>query len=168
MKNSLVKYGLLFIVSVILQVLLMNNIQFSGFVNPYIYLLFILLLPFNTPRYLLLLLGFALGLSVDMFSNTPGVHAAATVFVAFLRPLLVNVSYALDEQDGSKAPTLAYMGFLNFLRYAAVVVFIHHFVLFFVEAFSFVGIIHTLIRTLLSALFSLILIVISQYLIFRK
>lgn len=168
MKTSFLKYGLLFVVSVLVQVLFMTQIQFSGFVNPYFYLLFIILLPFNTPRVVLLLLGFVLGLVVDGFSNTPGMHTAATVFVAFLRPLLVNVSYALDEQDNSKAPTLEYMGFFNFLRYAAVIVFIHHFILFFIEAFSFVAITQTLLRILLSAIFSLALLVISQFIAFRK
>lgn len=168
MANNFLKYSLLFIVSVLLQVLFMNNIQFSGFVNPYIYLLFILLLPFNTPRYLLVLLGFALGITVDMFSNTPGIHATATVFVAFMRPLLVNVSYVLEEQDGNKSPTLMYMGFFNFLKYAAVVVLVHHILLFFIESFSFVGIFGTLLRILLSSLASLLFIVLSQFIIFRK
>lgn len=168
MVNNILKYGLLFIVSVLLQVLFMNNIQFSGFVNPYIYLLFILLLPFNTPRYLLLLLGFILGITVDMFSNTPGIHTSATVLVAFLRPFLINVSYVLDEQDGNKAPTLLYMGFFNFLKYAAVVILVHHTMLFLIEAFSFVGIFHTLLRILCSSLASLLFVVLSQFLIFRK
>lgn len=87
MIRDLLKYTIMLVVLVLLQVLLLNNIQFSGYINPYMYVLFILLLPFETPRYLLLLLGFFLGLLVDIFSNTPGFHASATTFLAFCAPI---------------------------------------------------------------------------------
>ena len=101
MNKKLHWYILLFLVSVLVQVLIMNNMQFSRFVNPYFYVLFILLLPINFPRYLLLILGFVLGITIDVFSNTPGIHASSAVFMAFLRPYVINASN-VDEQDHKK------------------------------------------------------------------
>lgn len=75
------KYAIMFVSLVLVQVLILNNIQFSGFVNPYVYVLFILLLPFTIPGYLLLGLSFLMGISIDIFSNTLGLHAAASVFL---------------------------------------------------------------------------------------
>ena len=71
-----------FIVLIVLQVLVLNNVQFLGFLNPYIYILFILSLPVKFPRWITLILGFVLGLIIDVFSNTIGTHAFATVLIA--------------------------------------------------------------------------------------
>ena len=77
MANQLIKYGFIFIALVLTQVLVLNHIQFSGFVNPYIYVLFVLLLPMGSPRYVVLLLAFFIGLTIDVFSNSPGIHSFA-------------------------------------------------------------------------------------------
>lgn len=160
-------YILLFVVVVLIQVLFMNNIQFSRFVNPYFYILFILLLPINFPRYLLLLLGFFLGLTIDIFSNTIGIHASATVFIAFLRPFVINASN-LEDKEQAMSPTLANIGFAWFFKYVAILILVHHFFLFYVEIFSFQGFLQTFLRSFLSSIFTFIFIVISQFLIFRK
>lgn len=160
-------YILLFVVTVLIQVLIMNNIQFSRFVNPYFYVLFILLLPINFPRYLILILGFALGLSIDVFSNTPGIHASASVFMAFLRPYVINASN-LDDKEPLIIPSIANIGGAMFVRYAAILIIVHHFFLFYVEVFSFHAFFQTFLRSFLSSIFSFIFIVISQFLIFRK
>lgn len=167
MNRPIVIYSLLFAVSVLVQVLIMNHIQFSHFVNPYFYLLFLLLLPVGVPRYMLLLLGFGLGLTIDLFSNTPGVHASATVLVAFIRPFLLNTAN-LDEQEKAIRPTIYNMGFTSFIRYAAIIVLIHHFVMFYLEVFSFTGFFQTFLRSFFSSIFTFVFIVISQFLIFRK
>ena len=74
-----------FLIVVLVQVLVMNNIQISGLIIPYVYILFILLMPFETPKWLLLINAFLLGLSIDFFSHTLGMHAAASVFIAWIR-----------------------------------------------------------------------------------
>jgi rod shape-determining protein MreD len=160
-------YFTLFIVVVLIQVLFMNNIQFSGFVNPYFYVLFILLMPISTPRYLLLLLGFVLGVTVDVFSNTPGIHASATVFMAFVRPAVVNASN-IDDNDYILIPSIARFGFRWFVRYAGLLILLHHLFLFYIEMFTFNGFFQTLLRSLLSSIFTFVFIVISQFLMFRK
>jgi rod shape-determining protein MreD len=90
MINSIFRYGLIFVLLILLQVLLFNNIQFSGYINPYIYVMFILLLPVEIPAWLMLLLSFATGVIIDYFSGSPGVHSSATVLAGFVRPLHVS------------------------------------------------------------------------------
>ena len=157
-----------FIVLVLVQILVFNNIQFSGYVVPYIYILFILLLPFETPRWLLLLAAFTLGISVDLFTQTPGMHAAASVFMAFLRPWVLGMSAPRDGYEPGTYPRLYFYGFQWFLRYTVILVLAHHLVLFYIEVFRFSEFFSTLLRVLLSSLFSIILIILSQYFIFRK
>jgi rod shape-determining protein MreD len=166
-NNNYWKYILLFVVSVLLQVLFMNNLQFSGYVDPYVYILFLLLLPVGIPTYQLLLLGFLLGFSVDIFSNTFGIHASASVFAAFIRPFVVSSPNG-EEQERWISPTILNTNLAWFLKYAAIMVGAHHFFLFFIEAFSFHNFFYTLLRSVLSSIFSLILIVLSQFIVFRK
>lgn len=167
MNNSYGKYILMFVLVVLIQVLFMNNIQFSGFVNPYFYVLFILLLPLNTPRYLLLILGFILGLSIDVFTNTPGIHASATVFMAFVRPFFINTSN-MEDSEKFMSPTIWNLGFGSFVRYALILIVLHHFFLFYIEVFSFHGFIQTFLRSFFSSIFTFIFIVLSQLIMFRK
>ena len=97
MGQVLIKYAIIFVVLVLIQVLFLNQVQFSGFVNPYIYILFIMLLPLKAPRYAILIGAFLLGLSVDIFSNTLGIHAFASVFIAYVRPVIIRVITNREE-----------------------------------------------------------------------
>lgn len=167
MGRQIIKYALMFIGLILTQVLIFNHIQFSGFVNPYIYVLFILLLPISSPRYLVLLLAFLLGISVDIFSNSLGIHSFATVFVAYLRPIVIRV-ISNREEDRNDYPGLAQNKFPWFFGYITIMVIIHHLVLFYVEVFTFTNFFETLVRVLLSSVFSIIVIVLSQFIVFRE
>ena len=174
MNNHLIMINFLyrnigrFIVLVLIQVLILDNIQFSGYVNPFIYVLFILLLPFETPNWLIILLGFVLGLTIDLFSNTIGMHAFATVFMAFLRPYVLKIIEPHDGYEPGTFPRLYYFGFTWFLKYSIILVFLHHLFLFYIEVFRFTDFFSTLMRVILSVLFSMVIIVLSQYFILRK
>ncbi|HOO83416.1 MAG TPA: rod shape-determining protein MreD [Prolixibacteraceae bacterium] len=167
MNKKPVWYIALFIIVVLIQVLFMNNMQFSKFVNPYFYVLFILLMPVSTPRYAMLLLGFVLGLCIDVFSNTPGIHTSATVFMAFLRPVVVNPS-TIDDADVILPVSIVHFGFWWFVKYAGILILLHHLFLFFIEMFTFDHFFTTLSRSFLSAIFTFVFVVISQFLMFRK
>ena len=156
------------IMLVFFQVFILNNIQFSGFVNPYFYVLFILLLPFETPKWLLLTLGFVLGLSIDLFSNTPGLHASATVFMAFLRPLVLDYFAPRDGYESGTFPRVYYYGFVWFFQYSSILILAHHFFLFYIEVFRLDDFFLTFWRVVLSSIFTIFLVVISQYFIYRK
>lgn len=162
-----IKYALMFLVLLAVQVLFLNQIQFSGYINPYIYILFIMLLPLNMPRYAILLLAFLMGMGVDIFSNSLGVHSFAAVFLAYVRPAIIRV-ITNREEDMSDYPGLAQTGFRWFLGYAVICVLLHHLVLFYVEVFTLANFLNTLSRALLSSVFSFFVIVLSQFIIFRE
>ena len=124
-----------FVLLVLVQVLVLNNIQFLGYINPYIYILFILSLPFQTPRWFTLLLAFALGLTIDAFSNTMGMHAFAAVMVAFLRTGIIKLFTAIEEGN-NPTPSFHTFGVSAYIKYVVTLVIIHHATLFFLEAFS--------------------------------
>lgn len=166
MQSPGIKYILMFIVLVVVQVLFLNQIQFSGYINPYVYVLFILLLPLSAPRYAVLLLSFFIGLTIDIFSNTLGMHSFASVFIAYLRPAIIRV-ITNREEDMNDYPGMAYTGFAWFLTYTAIMVFIHHTVLFYIEVFTFHNFFNTLYRAFLSSVFSIFVIVLSQFIVFR-
>jgi len=163
MNSGSFKYIGSWVILVLIQVLLLNHIQVSGCINPYLYILFILTLPFNIPNYLLLILGFALGLNIDIFTNTLGMHAAATTFLAFVRPFVINLISGRDVLELNQFPRISELGFSWFLRYTTILVLVHHVFLFFIEVFTFSGFFHTLLRCLLSSALTIVLILISQY-----
>jgi rod shape-determining protein MreD len=152
-----------FILLVFVQVLVLNNIQFLGYLNPYLYILFILALPVHLRQWIVLLLAFALGLTIDAFSNTMGLHAFATVFMAFLRLPIIKLFATIDE-GVNPSPSFRTFGILDYLKYAVTLVLMHHVVLFFLEAFTFAYIGTLLIKILLSSLVTILLTVAIQLL----
>lgn len=162
------KYIIMFILLVFVQVLILNNIQFSGYINPYIYILFILLLPLTIPGYFLLLLSFFLGITIDIFSNTPGVHAGASVLLGFVRPGISRLVASREFIDKGYNPSLSQLGFANFLKYVTISVLIHHLFLFYAEVFSFSDFLNTFLRFIFSSIFSIIIILSSQLIIFKN
>jgi hypothetical protein len=164
MNRLLISNILRFIILIPIQVLVLDNINLGGSVNPYLYTLFIIMLPFEVSGYILLLSSFMLGLSVDIFSGTPGMHAAASTFAAFIRPAVIRfVGMGKDIDPGSQ-PSVFDQGFTLFFFYALILVFFHHMFLFFIEVFRISGILSIIQRTLLSTIFTMGLIIIVQYL----
>lgn len=156
-----------FIVLVLFQVLVVNNIQLGTLLIPFIYTLFILLLPFETPGWLLLIIAFLLGISIDIFTNTPGLHAASTVFMSALRPSILRSIAPRDGYETGSFPRLAFYGFTWFLKYAIILIFVHHLFFFILESFGFKEFLSILLRTFLSSTVSIFLIILSQYIIYR-
>ena len=157
-----------FVLLVFFQVFILNNLQVGGFINPFVYILFILLLPFETPKWFLLVMGFFLGFTIDLFFHTPGIHASATVFMAFLRPYVLDYFATRDGYETGTFPRVHYYGFVWFLKYTALLVLAHHIFLFYLEVFRVSDFFITLGRVILSWVFSVFFIVSSQYFIFRK
>lgn len=165
--NVWIKYPVMFVVLVLFQVLVFNQVQLAGFLNPYIYVLFILLLPVSMPQYQVLLFSFLIGISVDWFSNTLGLHAASSVLMGFMRLPVMNL-VSQRESDQVNYPGLHQPGWRWFLLYASILVVIHHFFLFFTEVFSFAGFFRTFLRSVASSAFTIGILVISQFLVFRE
>lgn len=168
MLDTILKYTGLFILLLAIQVLLMNNIQFSGYVNPYIYILFILLLPIETPSWLLLILSFITGLIVDLTSGTLGLHTSATVFAGFIRPYVLNIFSPHEGYETGDLPGIRTFGLRWFISYVLVIVLLHHMVLFYIEVFTFDYFFRTMLRVLLSTGFTVLFIIIVQSIIIRR
>jgi len=151
-----------------IQVFLLKNVNLYNFATPYIYILFILLLPFEIPNILLFVLAFISGITIDAFYDTPGLHAAASVLLAFVRISFINITVQKDGFDNEPEPTLSIMGFRWFITYAAVLTVIHHFFLFNLEAFNLSQLEFTISRVLLSSLFTVFLMLISGLLFFKR
>jgi rod shape-determining protein MreD len=165
---QVIQNALRFLLLVFLQVVLLNHIQWSGFVNPYVYLLFILLLPVETPKGLLLVLGFVTGLVIDMFGNSGGLHAAATVAVAFARPRILRLLAPRDGYEAEMRLVPQTMGLKWFATYLVLMTFIHHFVLFYLEVFRFSEFFLTFFKVLLNVVISVLLMIMGQYLFGRS
>jgi len=163
MINSVLRYSLIFILLILFQVLLFNNIQFSGYVNPYVYIMFILLLPIEIPSWLLLLLSFITGLIIDFFSGSPGMHTSATVLAGFVRPYVLRLVSPRDGYDSGADPSMLIYGFRWFLTYTLLIVIIHHITLFYLEVFRLADFFRTLLRIILSTLFSTTFILLIEY-----
>lgn len=168
MINTILRNIIRFILLVLLQVLVIKNIELGKFINPFIYVLFIIALPFETPKWLLLLSGFVLGISIDMFYDTMGLHAAAGVFMAFIRPSILNLFSPREGYEFGTQPTIQYLGVPWFVSYSGILILLHHFVLFYLEIFRFSEFLHTLMRVVISSIFTLLLVIITQYLFNRK
>jgi len=157
-----------FVILVLFQILILDNIMLGGYMVPYFYVLFIILMPFETPPWVQLVTGFLLGFSIDLYEHTMGMHTAATVLIAFLRPYLLNLFAPRDGYEPDTYPRIYYYGFTWFLKYALIIVFVHHFVLFYLEVFNLKDFFSTFLRVILSTLLSVSTIVLSQYFVFRK
>jgi rod shape-determining protein MreD len=163
MINKVLRFILFFVLLLLLQILLFDNVQFSGYVNPYIYLMFILLLPVEIPSWLLLLLSFFTGMIMDSFSGSPGMHTFATVLAGFVRPGILRIISPRDGYETGSNPSMEMYGFRFFLTYTLLVVLIHHTALFYVEVFRFADFFRTFLRVLLSSLFSIIFILLIEF-----
>ena len=154
-----------FIILVLIQVILLNHINFLGYINPYLYILFIILYPLNGNNSLLIALSFLLGLSIDIFGDSGGIHAAACVFIAYIRPVILKFSLGVSyEYNIIKIKNI---DIRQRIVYISIMVFLHHIVLFLLEIFNLDHILLILKSTLFSSIFSFILIL-STISIFSK
>ncbi len=152
----------------LVQVLVFNNMNLGGYMNPYLYILFILLLPVRINGSLLLILSFATGLTIDFFGNTPGLHSTACVTIAFLRPGTIKLLFRNHEFGTGEEPAPFSIGFRGFLRYSIVLVFVHQVVLFYLEVLSTNHFFYTLSKVFLSTLFSVAIMVITLLLFGKR
>ena len=150
-----------FLILVVVQVLFINNLQFN-YCTPYIYILFILSLPVTCPRWLDLIAGFVLGLTIDLFSNTLGLHAFACVLIAYLRHFAIKV-FISRENRIINIPSFYSFGMMPYIKYVVVLTAIHHTVLLAMEAMTLVNWWITLLRIVISAAVSIAIIICLQF-----
>ncbi len=158
----------MFVLLVALQILIINKVTLSEMINPQLYPLFVLMLPVRIKGVILLILAFVLGLTIDMFSDSLAIHAAASVFMAFCRPAVLRLTLGPRQQDMDMNPSFRSMGSVTLALYVLFLVLLHHVMLFFLEIFSLAEFTQTLSRTFLSAIFSFLIIMIAFALLERS
>lgn len=168
--SSLVKNIIRFFLFIMVQVYILNQIPpLHQLVTPYFYFLFILWLPFRMGRRTQMILAFALGFALDSFTKTYGLHSAPCVLIAYIRPFLINM---LITRDGAELnynePSVESMGFTPYFTYVTILTFVHHTLLFFLEALQVGGYFYFIIKALFSTAVSLILILLTELLFSRK
>lgn len=155
-----------FVVVVLVQVLICNHIDFLGYINPLVYIYFILLFPFNSNRSLFLVLAFLLGLTIDMFSDTGGANAAACVIIAYIRPFVLRFAFGISyEHQSIKLENTA---FGQRMMYIIILTLVHHFFLFLLEIFNISNILLLLRNTLFFGIFTILVITLSITFFSRK
>lgn len=162
MIKDLLKYGISFFLLILFQGLILNNIEFGGYVVPFLYVIFILALPFETPNWLGLILGFILGIAIDSFTSTLGMHTSATVFMVFCRYYLLKMVAPRGGYEFNTKPSVQDMGMVWYLFYATILILLHHLFLFYVESFKMTQFFYTFGRALASTIFTVILVFIVQ------
>ncbi|RZK40779.1 MAG: rod shape-determining protein MreD [Pedobacter sp.] len=150
------------LVLLFVQIFLLRNIGLYNLSTPFIYILFLLILPFKIPNILLYVLAFLTGLTVDAFYDTLGVHTSACIALVFVRILFISVSLNREAIDDPE-PSLGNMGLKWFAPYAISCIIIHHLVVFFLEAFKLSEFGYTLGRALISVTFTLFLIILTEF-----
>lgn len=168
--SSVVKNIIRFVLFVLVQVFVLDRIHLHQMVTPYLYFLFILWLPFNMKRTPLMLIAFLLGITIDSFRHQPGFHAAACVLIAYVRPFLVNL---LMPQEGKEMnydePSITSMGgFMAYLVYIGFFSLLHHTWLFLLEAWQFGNLWYFFVKTILSTVLSIVLIIVTDLIVVRK
>jgi len=152
--NDILKHTKRFFILASIQILVLNNVQISGYVNPFVYILFIMLLPPKMPKAIVLILGFIMGFTIDVFSDSYGIHSSATVLLAFLRPKVLALVSVKGGED-LEAIGIKQLRINRFFTYSSILCLVHHFTLFFIEAFRLNEFFDTFLRALYSSVISI-------------
>ncbi|WP_432714702.1 rod shape-determining protein MreD [Pedobacter sp.] len=150
-----------------IQIILLRNLSFYELPTPFVYVLFLLLLPFRMPNILLYLVAFGTGLTLDAFYDTLGVHASACVALVFVRIQFISISVNRDGFDEPE-PTLGNMGFKWFSLYSLLCIYAHHLVVFVLEAFKISELSYTLMRCLIGGIFTWFIIILIEFLFYNR
>ena len=156
-----------FILLLALQVLILNKVCLWGIITPLVYIVFIFSLPFNTPKWLVVLLGFLCGFFVDIFAGALGFHALATLIISFLRAGIIRLIPLRVEREEHLLPIFHDMKFGWYFQYVFYLILIHHFVYYFADAFSFQNFGKLMLVVLANTLCSLLCIFLIQILVHR-
>lgn len=165
--NKTLQLGSLFFFLLFLQVFVLNNIKFLGYVNPYLYIAFVFFYPLKEKNFLFLILSFLLGLFVDFFSDSGGIHAFSIVTIAYIRLYFIRLYFRKLPADYPFF-NLQSEAFGKIFNYTTTLTLIHHLILFSFINFSFQNILGVLLNTLFSSIFTLILFFLGTYIFIKN
>jgi len=168
--NSILKNSARYVLFLLIQIIILNEIPpIHQFITPYIYFLFLLWLPFGTSRLGLTLLGFVYGYSLDLFTNTPGLHAAACTLIGYIRPTILNLLLAQEAtEELNREPSIGTMGWGPYLIYVFILTFIHHFYLVLLEWLQFGNFTYFIGKVVATTIMSMLLILLPELITNRR
>lgn len=164
MNNPVFSNIFRFVLFLLLQIFICNHIHLFGFINPNIYLLALLLLPFDIPRPVQYLIAFATGFIVDIFQMTFGIHASAALLIMFLRPYWVAaLNIGKKKVEKMEVPIPGQKDLKWLVTYTSVLVLLHQILVTMLEVFSFYRFGYTMLGILVNTAFTTLLILCIQY-----
>ena len=168
--SELLKNTIRFVLFILVQVFILFKMPpLHRFITPYLYFLFVLWLPFNMSRTALTFVSFFFGLSLDYFSRTPGLHAAACTLIAYVRPFIIGLLISQEGADKNYiSPSITSMGWAPYVTYVLVLTFLHHTYLVLLEWMNFGSFIYFLGKVIVSTAVSFLLILLTELLFYRK
>lgn len=164
MNRSIIINGISFVIYLFLQVLIFKNSVLFGSAFCFIYIGYLLVLPVETNPLWLMFIGFALGLFIDMFYDSVGIHAFASVGIMYLRNFWLARVTPQGGYDNGAVPSIAADGLQWFLIYATPLIFLHHALLFFIEVGGLQYFGYTLLKIIFSTFYTMVVMLIVQYL----
>jgi rod shape-determining protein MreD len=168
--NNILKNSIRFVLFLLIQIIILNEVPpLHQFITPYLYFIFLLWLPFGTSRLTLTVSGFLLGYCLDVFTNTPGLHAAAAALIGYVRPTILNLLLAQEtSEEINKEPSVGTMGWGPYLIYALLLTFIHHFYLVLLEWLQFGSFSYFIGKVFATTIMSVILILLVELIMNRR
>lgn len=167
-SRNIISTIIAFALYMLVQALLLKNLVLFNTTFCFLYISFILLFPLQAGSILLMTIGFATGLCVDIFYDTPGVNASATVLIAFLRPHWLSMITPRGGYEDISIPSIRNVDLVWFTIYTLPLIFLHHFVLFYIEAGGFGMFFYTFLKILSSTVFTFFILILTQYLFYKK
>lgn len=168
MTTDIIKNIFRFLLLILVQVLIIQNINLSSYIILLPYVLIIILLPFEFSRLTVLFISFFLGVCIDYFYDSSGLHASACTIMGFSRYYVLKFISPRDGYDLGVKPTVNDMGLAWFLSYAGILIFVHHLFFFYLEVFRFNEFFRTFFRIFLSSIGTFVLIYLIQFLFYTK
>ena len=163
MSKLIITHIIRFLVIMLLQIMIFNYLNIFGYVNPAILIFFIILIPFETPAWLFLILAFLTGLTQDSFLNTGGIHTAAATLIAFVRPFLLRIIASKREFEAGVKPCVSDLGWKWFITYSSIIILIYSLVTELLLVFRLSHFFDSLIRVFWQALFTLLFVLIFEF-----
>ena len=152
MTIEIIRNSVRFLLLVLLQVILVQNINLGAYIILFPYVLFVLMLPFEANKHLVLFVSFLLGVVIDFFYDSSGIHTSACTLIGFVRPYVLKYIAPRDGYDIGVSPAVQDMGMEWFIRYAGTLIILHHLFVFYLEIFRFNEFFGTLLRVILSSI----------------
>lgn len=162
------KYIAHFLILFFIQIFILNNVFLMDMMHPYIYLIFLFMLPLNIKHGWLMLIAFATGLIIDVFSYTYGIHTMAAVLIGFIRPYLLKAFVREDVSDIFFEPHIKTLGLRSYTIYILILILINHFVLLLGESFSFYHFYFTIFKILINTVFTFGIVLLYELVAFYK